>query len=135
MKLAVLFAVLAAAPALAQEKPLCIDASRDGQYNARPISLHEVLARNAFGPDRRAARLSTTCIHVDRSAIVSLHSFTQCVAIGDDVSTSTIDGPRDVPGDRGGISAGKLCRGQIQLELVCSMAQLSFPRKRESNFL
>jgi hypothetical protein len=99
MKYAALFIALAAAtPALAQspDKPLCVDASRDGRYNARPISLHEVLARNAFGSDRRAARLSTTCIHVDRSAIISLHSFTQCIAIGDDVSASTIDGHREM---------------------------------------
>jgi len=94
MKLAVLFVILAA-PAFAQEKPLCIDASRDGKYNARPISLHEVLARNAFGADKRAARLSTTCIHVDRSATVSLHSLTQCIAVGDDVATATIDGHRE----------------------------------------
>jgi hypothetical protein len=96
MKLAVLFVILAAMPAFAQEKPFCIDASRDGQYNARPISLHEVLARNAFGPDKRAARLSTTCIHVDRSATVSLHSFTRCIAVGDDVSTSVLGGHREL---------------------------------------
>jgi hypothetical protein len=100
MKQAVLFVmfVAVATPALAQapDKPLCIDASRDGRYNARPISLHEILARNAFGADKRAARLSTTCIHVDRSAIVALHSFTQCIATGDDVTTSTIDGHREV---------------------------------------
>jgi hypothetical protein len=96
MKLAVLFFVLAAAPALAQEKPLCIDASRDGQYNARPISLHEVLARNALGPDKRVVRLSTTCIHVDRSAVVSLHSFTRCIAVGDDVATTIMGGPREL---------------------------------------
>jgi hypothetical protein len=96
MKLAVLFVILAATPAFAQEKPLCVDASRDGQYNARPLSLHEVLARNAFGNDRRAARLSTTCIHVDRGAIISLHSLTTCIGKGDDVTTTTIDGQREV---------------------------------------
>jgi hypothetical protein len=97
MKLAVLLVILAVMPAFAQEeKPLCVDASRDGQYNARPLSLHEVLARNAFGNDRRAARLSTTCIHVDRSAIISLHSLTTCIGKGDDVTTTTIDGQREV---------------------------------------
>jgi hypothetical protein len=98
MKHVVLFLAFAAAalPAFAQDKPLCVDASQDGRYNARPISLHEVLARNAFGSDKRAARLSTTCIHVDRSAFVSLHSFTRCVAVGDDVATTTIDGQREI---------------------------------------
>jgi hypothetical protein len=97
MKYAVLLGlVVFATPAFAQEKPLCIDASRDGRYNARPISLHEVLARNAFGDDRRAVRLSTNCIRVDRSAIVSLHSFTKCIAVGDDVATATIDGHGEI---------------------------------------
>ncbi len=52
MKRALLFMALAAiaAPAFAQDdKPLCVDASQDGRYNARPLSLHTVLARNAFG--------------------------------------------------------------------------------------
>jgi hypothetical protein len=94
MKLAVLFVFAAAIPALAQPPaPVCIDASRDTQYNARPISLHDILARNALGPDHRAARLSTTCIHIDRAAFVALHSFTRCVAVGDDVSVSLMGGP------------------------------------------
>jgi hypothetical protein len=96
LKLAVLFVILVATPAFAEDKPFCLDASRDGQYNARPISLHEVLARNAFGPDRRTARLSTTCIHVDRNATVSLHSFTRCTAVGDDVATSILGGHREL---------------------------------------
>jgi hypothetical protein len=99
MKLIVLLPLLAvsvlAQASFAQEGPLCIDASRDSRYNARPISLHDVLARNAFGSDRRAARLSTSCIHVDRSALVSLHSLTSCVAKGDEVATSSIDGRRE----------------------------------------
>jgi hypothetical protein len=95
MKLAVLFVILAT-PVFAQEKPLCIDASRDGRYNARPLSLHEVLARNAFGDDKRAARIATTCIHVDRTANVALHSLSRCIATGDEVATATIDGRREI---------------------------------------
>ena len=94
MKLAVLF-ILLATPAFAQEKTLCVDASRDTNYDARPISLHEVLARNALG-DKRSVRLGTTCIHVDRSAMVSLHPITQCIGKGDEVATSTIDGRHEV---------------------------------------
>ena len=99
MKYNVLFFALvwqlaAASPALAQDKPLCVDASQDGRYNARPLSLHTVLARNAFGSDRRPVKLETTCIHVDRAAFVSLRSFTRCIAIGDDVVTSIPGGER-----------------------------------------
>lgn len=94
MKYAVLSVMLAvtAAPAFAQDKPLCVDASETDRYNARPISQHDVLARNAFGHDRRAARLATTCIHIYRDSLVALHSMTTCISIGDDVSVRTIDG-------------------------------------------
>jgi hypothetical protein len=86
--------MLAAAPALAQTPPksLCVDATRNTSYNARPISLHEVLARNATG-DRRGARISTTCIHIDRAANVALRSMTHCIGLGDTVSVSLMGGP------------------------------------------
>ena len=98
MKLAVLFVIFAAgmAPAFAQDKPLCLDASQDGRYNARPLSLHTILARNAFGSDHRVVKLETTCIHVDRAAYVSLRSFTRCIAVGDDVVTSIPGGQREI---------------------------------------
>jgi hypothetical protein len=86
----------AVTPAFAQDKPLCVDASRDGRYNARPLSLHTVLARNSFGSDQRAVKLETTCIHVDRAAYISLRSFTRCIATGDDVITSVPGGHREV---------------------------------------
>ncbi|SRR5258706_3661777 len=95
MKYAVLF-VLLATPVLAQEKPLCVDASRDTSYNARPISLHDVLARNALGSDRRSVRLGTTCIHIDRTARVALRSMTHCISKGDEVATVSIDGQREM---------------------------------------
>jgi hypothetical protein len=94
MKYAVLFATFAIVPAVAQEKPLCVDASRNSAYNARPVSLHEVLARNSTG-DMRGVRLGTTCIHVDRAATVGLHSLTQCIAKGDEVAVSVPGGPRE----------------------------------------
>lgn len=95
MKTALLFLVIAASatPAFAQDaKPLCIDASQDGRYNARPISQHDVLAKNAFGHDHRAARLATTCIHIFRDSLVALHSMTTCISTGDDISVRTLDG-------------------------------------------
>ena len=90
---AVLFALLAvSSPALAGPKDICIDASSQFQYNARPLSLHEVLAKNALGSEKRAARLTTTCIHIDRDSLVALQSLTHCIDKGDEVAISTIDG-------------------------------------------
>src|SRR3954466_3048709 len=92
MKIAVLSALLlTAGPAFAQDK-LCIDASTREQYNARPISQHEVLAKNAFGADHRAARLGTTCIHIYRESNVALQSVTRCIALGEGVAVSTMGG-------------------------------------------
>ena len=101
MKFVFLFAISAITPAaitlpaVAQEKPLCVDATRNNAYNARPVSLHEVLARNSTG-DMRGVRLSTTCIHIDRAANVGLHSLTQCIALGDQVSVAIPGGPGEV---------------------------------------
>lgn len=87
--------ILTTTAALAQT-PACLRADSRDSYNARPISLHEVLARNALGADHRAYRIATTCIHVDRTARVALSSMTRCLALGDSVSTATIDGRREV---------------------------------------
>ena len=93
MKHAVLFILLfAASPAFADTGSICVDASSRDQYNARPLAQHDVLARNAFGSDRRAARIGTTCIHIYRDSFVALRSLTRCVGKGDEVAISTIDG-------------------------------------------
>ena len=91
MRYAVLFLLLAT-PVFADASSICIDASDHNQYNARPLSLHEVLAHNALGKEHRAARLGTTCIHIDRSSTVALHSMTRCIGLGDDVGISTMGG-------------------------------------------
>lgn len=94
MKYALLSALLAVStPALADS--ICVDASSHSYYNARPLSLHDVLARNALGAEKRAARVSTTCIHIYRDSIVALHSLTRCIDKGDEVAVSTIDGRRE----------------------------------------
>ena len=96
MKYAVLSVLfLAAMPALAAPSGICVDATDRNQYNARPLSQHEVLAKNAFGPEKRAAKLMTTCIHIYRDSFVALHSLTKCVDKGDEVAVSTIDGRRE----------------------------------------
>ena len=95
MKLVLLILLAAATPAFADTGSICVDASSRNQYNARPLSLHDVLARNALGAEKRAARVSTTCIHIYRDSIVALHSLTRCVDKGDEVAVSTIDGRRE----------------------------------------
>ena len=96
MKHAVLFILLfAATPTFADTGSICVDASSRNQYNARPLALHDVLARNAIGSDRRAARISTTCIRIDHDSFVALRSLTRCVGKGDEVAVSTIDGRRE----------------------------------------
>lgn len=93
MKHVVLSILLAAAtPAMAATGSVCIDASSHTQYNARPLSQHAVLARNAMGPDKSVAKVSTTCIHIYRDSIVALRSLTRCLDMGDEVVVSTIDG-------------------------------------------
>ena len=91
--------LLGACPAFAQEKTaektsdkVCVDATSGDRYNARPISQHEVLARNAIGPEKRAAVLGTTCIHIYRESNIALHSLTQCIGLGDEVGVSTMGG-------------------------------------------
>jgi len=93
MKLVLCVMILTSGAALAQP---CLRADNRDEYYARPISLHEVLAKNALGADHRAYRIATTCIHVDRTASVALHSMSRCLALGDDVSTASIDGHPEV---------------------------------------
>jgi hypothetical protein len=90
--LVLLLLLLVPGTAFAQDR-ICIDASSGSRYNARAISQHEVLARNATGAEKRAAVLGTTCIHMYRDSIVALHSLTQCVALGDEVGVSTMGSP------------------------------------------
>jgi hypothetical protein len=93
MKYAILSVLLVAAtPALADAGGICVDASSREQYNARPLAVHDVLAKNAFGQEKRAVRISTTCIHIYRDSFVALHSMTKCIDKGDEVAVSTIDG-------------------------------------------
>jgi hypothetical protein len=91
MRYAVLF-LLIATPAFADASSICVDASSQNQYNARPLAQHDVLARNALGADHRAARITTTCIHIYRESNVALHSMTRCIGLGDEVAISTMGG-------------------------------------------
>lgn len=95
MKLAVLPLLLLISGSAFAEDKICIDASSRERYNARPISRHEVLARNAFGADHRAATLGTTCISIYRASFIALRSLTRCIALGDEVSVSTPGSPSE----------------------------------------
>lgn len=99
MKVPVCLALfLSAAPAIAQpppQKPVCIRAGDNNDYNARPIGLHEVLARNQMGSDRRGVRLTTTCTHIDRTATIALRATTYCIRQGDTVTVSVPLGRRE----------------------------------------
>jgi hypothetical protein len=86
-----LSAAAAQAEPAAAEKPVCVRAGRDTDYNARPIAQHDILIRNAVG-DRRPLRLSTTCVHIYPDAFVAVRSMTLCVGQGDQVAARTIDG-------------------------------------------
>jgi len=44
------------------------------------------------GPEKRAAVLGTTCIHIYRESNIALHSLTQCIGLGDEVGVSTMGG-------------------------------------------
>jgi hypothetical protein len=93
MRYAVLLVLLAVAtPAFADTSSMCVDASSQNQYNARPLAQHDVLAKNALGADHRAARITTTCIHIYRESNVALHSMTRCIGLGDEVAISTVGG-------------------------------------------
>ena len=94
MRYVVLFFLLAT-PAFADTGSICVDASSRSQYNAQPLAQHDVLARNALGADHRAARITTTCIHIYRESMVALHSMTRCIGLGDEVGISTIGGRRE----------------------------------------
>jgi hypothetical protein len=87
-------AVLAAPPHHAAKGPLCVRASNVNDYNARAIGRHDVYIQNALGKDRRALRLKTTCIDLNPIATkgIAVHSFSQCVAMGDRVTAVSTDG-------------------------------------------
>ena len=87
--------VSAAAPAFAAatpDKPICVDPKRS--YQALYLKDNDVVAKQTIGHDRRELRLSTTCINLRSALTISLGSSFNCIAMGDDVFTSTIDGER-----------------------------------------
>jgi hypothetical protein len=100
MKAAILAGLLVAVPAAAwaedapaiPPKSVCVDANLG--YHARSLNQHDVYIENAVGK-RRSARLKTSCINLEPSVAIAVHSSFICIGMGDDVSASTIDGHRE----------------------------------------
>jgi hypothetical protein len=85
--------VLAWTPALAAAQgPICIDPHYS--YQARYLSGHDIVAKATLGHDHRELKLSTTCINLSSAFRISLSTEFNCLASGDTVGTSTIDGDR-----------------------------------------
>lgn len=87
-----LLAAVAATPALAAPKPICIDPHY--AYQARYLEGHDIVAKAMLGRDHRELKLSTTCIFLRTADHIALSADFSCVGRGDTVFTSTIDGHR-----------------------------------------
>jgi hypothetical protein len=83
-------------PAAHQVKPVCVQADRFDDYNARPVGMHEVVIRNALGSDHRGLKLFTTCTYIDPTARISVHAFSKCVSMGDEVSAIALGGHHEL---------------------------------------
>lgn len=83
-------------PVAQKPKPICVQADHFDDYNARPVGTHEVVIRNAFGSDHRGLKLFTTCTYIDPMATISVHSFSKCVSMGDQVSAIALGGHHEL---------------------------------------
>lgn len=86
--------LLSALPAAAEaaDKDICVHASHNTDYNARPVGPHDIFLANSVG-DRRGVRAETTCIHIRPGAVVAVHSQFVCVSQGDPVGVNNIGLP------------------------------------------
>ncbi len=92
---AAIAALLAVAPALAApagapQGPICIDPHLS--YEAHWLSGSTIVAKQTFGHDHRALKISTTCIDLEGPDRIRLASTFNCVGQGDDVFVCKIDG-------------------------------------------
>ena len=86
-----LAALVTCGPLLAAEPHnVCIDPHYG--YQARYLAGQDIVAKATFGRDRRAVKLSTTCIFLRTADHIALSSDFSCIGMGDTVTTSTIDG-------------------------------------------
>jgi len=92
LALALSVALPIAARAAEADKSMCVRASHNTDYNARPIGPHDIYLANSVGA-RNAVRAETTCIHMRPGAVVAVHSRFACVSQGDPVGVNNIGLP------------------------------------------
>ena len=73
---------------------ICIDTHYDYQALYLKGSSNEILAHQTLGHDHRVLKVSTTCHNLRDALTIRLQSQFNCLAMGDGVFSSTIDGER-----------------------------------------
>ncbi len=88
----IVLAALAAVPAAATERPVCIDPHYG--YQALYLNGHDIVVKQTLGRDHRPLRATTTCLGFDLRAATTIRVSAdfRCLDRGDTVATSTIDG-------------------------------------------
>jgi hypothetical protein len=71
---------------------ICIDTHKDYQALYLKGSRTDVVAHQTLGRDHRVLKISTTCFDLRDALTIRLSTGFNCVAMGDDVFTDTIDG-------------------------------------------
>ena len=72
----------------------CIDPH--SSYEAHAVGGHDVIIHSTIGKRRAPLQLTTTCINLEKSDVVSVGSSFGCVGVGDTVVATKIDGHREV---------------------------------------
>jgi len=95
----ILAPLLATAPAAAGDTfnspptgNICLDPHKDYQALYLKGSRYDIVAHQTLGRDHRVLKISTTCFALREALTIRLATSFNCVAMGDEVYTSTIDG-------------------------------------------
>ena len=83
-------ALLAAAPAVAEAKPICIDPHYD--YQALYLKDRYIVIKQTLGHDHRPLRATTTCFNLRSALTIRVSADFRCLDKGDNVATNTISG-------------------------------------------
>jgi hypothetical protein len=74
---------------------ICIDTHKDYQALYLKGSRNVLIAHQTLGRDHRVLKISTTCFELRDALTIRLSTGFNCLSMGDDVFTSTIDGQRE----------------------------------------